>query len=87
MEFKNVVDKVIYFAEGERSGAVKTTADRLGVKVQSFEQWRIANRIPPRRAKDCEMMTDGVVSLHEMNPEIFPPNATWLPAENSGDAA
>lgn len=49
------------------AGNKSELARRLGVKVQSIQQWR---RIPAERVLDVERVTG--ISRHDLRPDIYP---------------
>lgn len=61
----NPVDKAI-----DAAGSLNELARRLKVEPQVIVNWR-KRGVPGKRCRDVEAATKGVVTVHELQPEIF----------------
>ena len=51
-------------------GTQKALAEKLGVRTQAVTKWR--KRVPAERVLGIEAATGGVVSRHELRPDLYP---------------
>ena len=54
-------------------GSRSALARAIGVTPQAVQQWR---RVPAVRVLDVERASDGVVSRHQLRPDIYAPTPT-----------
>lgn len=58
----------------KNNGGQTAVARRLGVSQGLVWQWiNGKTRITPERAKDIEAKTDGVITRHDLRPDIYGP--------------
>lgn len=53
-------------------GDVLSLAKALGVSRPAIYQWRSSGAIPPMRALQIEIITNGQFKAHELNPSSMP---------------
>jgi DNA-binding transcriptional regulator YdaS (Cro superfamily) len=64
------IDRVI-----EIVGSQSELARRLNVTQQAVQQWVEAGTVPPRRCAEVAAIVENQVSLHQLNPDVFPNGA------------
>ena len=50
-----------------------------GVSYQAVRKWEAAGRVPASRVVDVHRATDAQVSLHRLNPDVYPDPEWKLP--------
>ena len=55
------------------AGSARELARRVGVSPQSVWLWRKGKSISAERALDIESATNGVVSKHDLRPDLWGP--------------
>lgn len=55
----------------EVAGGLSALAFRLGVKPQVVHNWR-KRGIPPQRVLEIERATQGLVTRHQLHPDLYP---------------
>jgi DNA-binding transcriptional regulator YdaS (Cro superfamily) len=49
-------------------------ARKLGVSKQIVSHWKVGRyRVPAERCREIEQLTGGVVTVHELRPDVFGP--------------
>ncbi|USE34592.1 YdaS family helix-turn-helix protein [Endozoicomonas sp. SCSIO W0465] len=61
--------RAIEICGGQRKLGEKLTPP---VKQQSISDWIERGNIPPKRVRQIEAATDGQVTRHELDPELYP---------------
>lgn len=56
----------------EYVGGQQALAEKIGVRYQAVQKWLRAKRVPAERVLAVEAATKGVVSRHELRPDIYP---------------
>ena len=67
---KDVILRAVKAADG-----VKNLAQACGVSVQAVYKW-IENGVTAERAMQIEQVTGGVVTRHELRPDLYPAEQT-----------
>lgn len=53
------------------AGTKSAFADKLGISRQAFSQWISDRKVPATRVLSVEKATGGLVSRHELRPDVF----------------
>ena len=56
----------------EQAGGQQALAQKLGVRYQAVQKWLRAKRVPAERVLAIEEATGGLVSRHELRPDLYP---------------
>lgn len=56
-------------------GGISALAARLGVSYQAIQQWEKSGRIPAERVLEVEKATEGLVTRHQLRPDLYPSEA------------
>ena len=66
----------------EIAGGVSSLATKLGVKPPTVHQWKNGERpVPPKHALAMQSTWPGVVSVHDLRPDVFGPVPEKVPKE------
>ena len=68
------MDKLSTFIDSFGGSALAT---RLGVSKSTVSSWRHGRfRIPAERCRQLESLSDGLVTVHDLRPDVFGPAPT-----------
>lgn len=68
-------------------GSQNALATALGIESASISGWRERNRIPAERCIAIEQATGGIVTRHDLRPDIFGPAPAEPSKQEARDAA
>lgn len=54
------------------AGGQSALAAKVGVRPQAVQQWVVEGKVPPRRCASVASAIGHQVSLHELNPDVYP---------------
>lgn len=67
----------------EQAGGVARLASRIGVAPNVVGNWKLRESVPADRCLAIEQATEGVVTRHDLRPDVFGP----APNQEARDAA
>jgi DNA-binding transcriptional regulator YdaS (Cro superfamily) len=53
-------------------GSQTALAEKLGCTPQAVQQWEASGTVPVKRVIGIEQATGGVITRHELRPDIYP---------------
>lgn len=79
------MDKLSTFIDSFGGSAL---AARLGVSKSTVSSWRHGRfRIPAERCRQLESLSDGLVTVHDLRPDVFGPPAVVRRASDQQEPA